>query len=81
MLANCTFAATSLPPPPLLDLPHPDFSTEIPITAVTLFRYSALTFNAHLIHYDHVYCREIEGLPGVYIGASISLIDHPHSAH
>ena len=26
-----------------------------------LFRYSALTFNAHAIHLDPEYCREVEG--------------------
>lgn len=31
---------------------------------VTLFRFSALTFNAHRIHYDHPYATEIEGYPG-----------------
>ena len=34
--------------------------------AVTLFRYSALTFNAHLIHYDEAYARE-EGYPGLVV--------------
>ncbi len=33
-------------------------------SAVTLFRYSALTFNGHRIHYDADYCREVEGYPG-----------------
>jgi 3-methylfumaryl-CoA hydratase len=30
-------------------------------TPVLLQRYSALTFNAHRIHYDQDYCREVEG--------------------
>ena len=30
-------------------------------TTTTLFRYSALTFNGHRIHYDADYCREVEG--------------------
>lgn len=34
------------------------------ITPVTLFRFSALTFNAHLIHYSLPYCRDVESLPG-----------------
>ena len=29
-----------------------------------LFRYSALTFNSHRIHYDYPYVTEIEGYPG-----------------
>jgi len=32
---------------------------------VMLFRYSALTFNGHRIHYDRDYCREVEGYPGL----------------
>ena len=36
------------------------------LTAVTLFRYSALTFNAHRIHYDEAYCRD-EGYAGVVV--------------
>jgi 3-methylfumaryl-CoA hydratase len=30
---------------------------------VMLFRYSALTFNGHRIHYDRQYAREVEGYP------------------
>ena len=30
-----------------------------------LFRYSALTFNGHRIHYDRDYCRDVEGYPGL----------------
>ena len=33
----------------------------------TLFRYSALTFNAHRIHYDIDYCRKHEGYPGLVV--------------
>lgn len=32
---------------------------------VLLFRFSALTFNGHRIHYDREYCREVEGYPGL----------------
>ncbi len=38
--------------------------TIIPST-VLLFRYSALTFNSHRIHYDRDYCTDIEGYPGL----------------
>lgn len=36
------------------------------LTAVTLFRYSALTFNAHRIHYDADYARDL-GYPGLVV--------------
>lgn len=34
---------------------------------VLLFRYSALTFNSHRIHYDRTYCTEVEGYPGLVV--------------
>ncbi|WP_395713900.1 MaoC family dehydratase N-terminal domain-containing protein [Reyranella sp.] len=34
---------------------------------VTLFRYSAITFNPHRIHYDRTYCMEVEGYPGLVV--------------
>jgi 3-methylfumaryl-CoA hydratase len=33
--------------------------------ATQLFRYSALTFNGHRIHYDHPYVTEVEGYAGL----------------
>jgi 3-methylfumaryl-CoA hydratase len=32
-----------------------------------LFRYSALTFNSHRIHYDRPYVTEVEGYPGLIV--------------
>jgi 3-methylfumaryl-CoA hydratase len=32
-----------------------------------LFRYSALTFNGHRIHYDRKYVTEVEGYPGLVV--------------
>jgi 3-methylfumaryl-CoA hydratase len=34
---------------------------------VLLFRYSALTFNGHRIHYDRRYVTEVEGYPGLVV--------------
>jgi 3-methylfumaryl-CoA hydratase len=34
---------------------------------VLLFRYSALTFNGHRIHYDRVYATQVEGYPGLVV--------------
>lgn len=36
-------------------------------SAALLFRYSALTFNGHRIHYDAPYVREKEGYPGLIV--------------
>ncbi len=38
---------------------HPD--------PVLLFRYSAVTFNGHRIHYDHPYVTGVEGYPGLVV--------------
>ena len=44
-----------------------DFSRAITPSAALLFRYSALIFNAHRIHYDHPYTTEVEGYPGLVV--------------
>ena len=36
-------------------------------TTTQLFRYSALTFNGHRIHYDRDYARNVEGYPGLVV--------------
>ncbi|WP_209427926.1 MaoC family dehydratase N-terminal domain-containing protein [Pararhodobacter sp. SW119] len=36
-------------------------------TPTLLFRYSALTFNGHRIHYDRTFCTETEGYPGLVV--------------
>ena len=42
---------------------------------VLLFRFSALTFNAHRIHYDADYCRTVEGYPGLVVhGPMLALL-------
>jgi 3-methylfumaryl-CoA hydratase len=43
------------------------FSREIPTDPVLLFRYSALTFNGHRIHYDRPYVTQEEGYPGLIV--------------
>jgi hydroxyacyl-ACP dehydratase HTD2-like protein with hotdog domain len=45
----------------------PLLSHAINPTMVLLFRYSALTFNSHFIHYDKLYSRDVEGLPDVLV--------------
>lgn len=51
-------------------LPAPetsDFSREITPDPVLLFRYSALTFNGHRIHYDRPFCTVSEGYSGLVV--------------
>ncbi len=47
------------------NLERPDFSQEIHPSEILLFRYSALTFNGHRIHYDLDYARNVEGYDGL----------------
>ena len=44
-----------------------DFSDSVTPSEVMLFRYSALTFNGHRIHYDREYAREVEGYPSLVV--------------
>ncbi len=54
--------------PPSADaIPTAPWSETITPDAVMLFRYSALTFNAHRIHYDHPYVTHAEGYPGLVV--------------
>ncbi|MHA7685782.1 HTD2 family dehydratase [Cupriavidus sp. PET2-C1] len=48
-------------------MPTPARSKPFRPDSTTLFRYSALTFNGHRIHYDADYCREVEGYPNLVI--------------
>jgi 3-methylfumaryl-CoA hydratase len=43
------------------------WSREVTPSAALLFRYSAITFNAHRIHYDRTYATETEGYAGLVI--------------
>jgi 3-methylfumaryl-CoA hydratase len=40
---------------------------EFQFDTTLLFRYSALTFNGHRIHYDRDYARDVEGYPGLVV--------------
>ncbi len=55
---------TGPPPPPPNDA---DWTERFFPSTVALFRFSALTFNAHRIHYDHPYATEVEGYPAIVV--------------
>lgn len=44
-----------------------EWSETVKPDPVLLFRYSALTFNGHRIHYDRDYCRDAFGFPGLVV--------------
>jgi len=52
--------------PVLAELSAP-WSREIVPQATLLFRYSALIFNGHRIHYDRTYATGVEGYPGLLV--------------
>jgi 3-methylfumaryl-CoA hydratase len=60
------------------------FSRRINPDPVLLFRYSALTFNGHRIHYDRSYATGTEGYPGLVVHGPLiatMLIDQLHRVH
>jgi 3-methylfumaryl-CoA hydratase len=72
------------PPPPKPDpRPAPDICKAHPDPTL-LFRFSALTFNAHRIHYDRDYAAGVEGYPGLVVQGPLTamlLLDHFLRAH
>jgi len=63
--------ATASSPPRSAENPAPAFSVHcrdwpVEVDPVLLFRFSALTYNAHRIHYDRDYARA-EGYPGLVV--------------
>lgn len=56
-------------------LPEATWSEHFTADAVTLFRFSALTYNGHRIHYDHPYTTGVEGYPGLVVhGPLVALL-------
>ena len=58
---------TDVEPEPMPAPVGATWQREIDPDAVLLFRYSALTFNGHRIHYDRRYVTEVEGYPGLIV--------------
>lgn len=58
--------AMAAPPPPK-PLPQHSLAWMLEATPVLLFRYSALTFNGHRIHYDYPYATQVEGYGGLLV--------------
>lgn len=51
-----------------------DWLEELTLDARQLFRFSALTFNTHLIHYDRAWARDVEGLPDLLVHGPLTRI-------
>jgi 3-methylfumaryl-CoA hydratase len=54
-------------PSPLKADDNHDFARTVTPDPVLLFRYSALTFNGHRIHYDRAYAKDVESYPGLVV--------------
>ncbi len=50
------------------------WSASVTPDEVMLFRYSALTFNGHRIHYDHPYATRVEGYPGLVMNGGLTTL-------
>ena len=60
-------ASGSTNPAPLPAPAQAQWTRDIEPDPVLLFRYSALTFNSHRIHYDRAYATKVEGYPGLVV--------------
>lgn len=54
-------------PPPPVTAPDAAWRQEVAMDTVRLFRFSALTFNAHRIHFDLPYATGVEKYPGLVV--------------
>ncbi len=52
----------------------PAWSKAIELDPVLVFRYCALTFNAHRIHYDLPYARDVEGYPALVMNGGLTAL-------
>ena len=59
--------AGDVPPPPQQAATGAPWQRQVFADEVLLFRYSALTFNGHRIHYDRPYVTQVEGYPGLIV--------------
>lgn len=59
--------AASQPPAPPPPAPAGTYRREAHASSTLLFRYSALTFNGHRIHYDHPYATGVERYQGLVV--------------
>ena len=62
------------PPPPQRAPGEAAWSRTITPDPVLLFRYSALTFNGHRIHYDHPYVTGTEGYPNLVMNGGLTTL-------
>ncbi len=62
------------PPPPVPAPGDPAWTEPVSMDTVRLFRFSAVTFNAHRIHFDLPYATEVEKYPGLVVHGPLQAI-------
>jgi 3-methylfumaryl-CoA hydratase len=67
-------AGAASAPDPTADAGRWDWGFELRPDPTLLFRFSALTYNAHRIHYDRTYATEVEGYPGLVVHGPLQAI-------
>jgi hydroxyacyl-ACP dehydratase HTD2-like protein with hotdog domain len=63
------------PRPAEVLLPDGKYTRDFTQTPVTLFRFSALTFNSHKIHYDKEWCQKVEGHRDCVVHGPLNLVN------
>lgn len=61
-------------PAPWPPVPEGSWTRVLQPDSRLLFRFSALTFNAHRIHYDRAYAQEAEGYPGLVVHGPLTAL-------
>jgi 3-methylfumaryl-CoA hydratase len=64
----------ALPPPPQKAPGTAVWTHAVTPDEVMLFRYSALTFNGHRIHYDHPYVTKVEKYPALVMNGGLTTL-------
>jgi 3-methylfumaryl-CoA hydratase len=62
------------PPPPVPASENAVWREELTIDSALLFRFSAVTFNAHRIHFDLDYAQKVEKYPGLVVHGPLQAI-------
>ncbi len=61
-------------PAALPEVPQGSWTRMVHPEATLLFRFSAITFNAHRIHYDRPYATTVEGYPGLVVHGPLTAV-------
>lgn len=61
-------------PPAPVAAPPCDWREEVVVDPVLLFRFSAVTFNGHRIHYDRSYAMDVEKYPGLVVHGPLQAV-------